>query len=164
MKKHRVFSFILALVMVITIMPFTQFSAAAVSHQESAIQPRYGMTYTETEPRGAEWETTAHISTGDNKLNNMLSSITVGLLASYLASILPISSQAQIVAGAILGGLPSLFADSSTLYYKIYTYSGVKGASSFYNKFSVYIYYDKDRTVLADHVIYYGIKTPGPVF
>lgn len=92
--------------MVITIMPFVQSSAAAVSYQESAIRPRYGMTYTETESKGAEWETTAHVSIGDNKLNNMLSSITVGILASYLASILPIPEQVQVAAGAIIGGVP----------------------------------------------------------
>ena len=121
--------------------------------------PRIEWLYSTTPPSGITYSSTPTISTGNTKLYQTLESILVGVLAGYLAYLLPIPTQAQIVAGAILSSLPTAYNGSTTLYYRMYTYMG-SGAYQYYNKkCSVYYYYDADMTVFASHAIYYGQKS-----
>lgn len=114
--------------------------------------------YSTTKPSGVTYSTTATVTTGNTKLQQTLDSILVSILAGSLAAILPIPAQAPIVAGAIIGSLPTAFNGSTTLYYRVYTYQG-SGAYQYFNKkCSVYYYYDKDMTQLASHAVYYAQK------
>lgn len=160
--RKRVFSFALTLAVIVSL--FSGVSAsAAYEENNSDIQPRYGVVYMEDEPDVDGWSTDAYVINGNTKLDDALEALTVGLLAGAISSVLPISEQAKIVAGAILGAVPTLFKDSHTLYYTKYQYSATGGGiNNFYKKYSVYFYYDKEKTVLASHEVYYSISTPGP--
>ncbi len=114
--------------------------------------------YSTTKPSGATYSSTATVTTGNTKLQQTLGSILVSVLAGSLAAILPIPTQAQIVAGAILSSLPTAFNGSTTLYYRVYTYMGTGAYQYFNKKCVVYYYYDKDRTQFASSAVYYGQK------
>ena len=114
--------------------------------------------YSTTKPSGATYSSTATVTTGNTKLQQTLGSIFVGVLAGSLTAILPIPTQAQIVAGAILSSLPTAFNGSTTLYYRVYTYMGTGAYQYFNKKCVVYYYYDKGRTQFASSAVYYGQK------
>ncbi|MCI9080672.1 MAG: hypothetical protein HFH68_17505, partial [Lachnospiraceae bacterium] len=102
--------------------------------------------------------TYSNVKEGNTKLQQTMDNITIGILAGAFASILPIPTMAQVVAGAILSALPTAFNGSTTLYYRSYEYFAEGGLRTFNKKCEVYIYYDKEMTVLADCVVYYGSK------
>jgi len=114
--------------------------------------------YSTTKPSGVTYSSTATVTTGSTKLQQTLDTILVGILAGSLTAVLPIPTQAQIVAGAILSSLPTAFNGSTTLYYRVYTYMGTGAYQYFNKKCVVYYYYDKDRTKFASSAVYYGQK------
>lgn len=139
--------------------PVTTVISYAVANPPAA-EPRLTWTFSETAPSYITYESTySSVKEGNTKLQQTLDNIGVGVLAGGLSSILPIPTMAQVVAGAILSALPTAFSGSTTLYYRSYEYLTTGGAKYFNKKCSVYIYYDKEMTVLADHVVYYGSKS-----
>lgn len=158
--RKRVFSFVLMLAVIISLFPGV--SASAAYEENPGIQPRYGVVYVEDEPDVDGWSTDAYVTNGNTRFEDTLETIAVGTLAGILASVLPISERAKIVAGAVIGAVPTMFKDSHTLYYTKYQYNATGGGvNNFYKKYSVYFYYDKEKTVLAEHEVYYSISTPG---
>lgn len=159
--KKRVFSFVMMLAVIMSLIP--KVNASAVYEENLGIQSRYGVIYLEDEPDVDGWSTDAYIENGNTKLSDTLEAITVGVLAGAIASVLPITERAKIVAGAIIGAVPTMFKDSHTLYYTEYVYNATGGGiNNSYKKYSVYFYYDKEKTAFASYDVYYSISTPGP--
>lgn len=125
----------------------------------SNVEPRFSWVYSEDAPYGITFESTpSRVTEGNTKLSQAIETCTIGLLAGSIASILPISTAAQVVAGAILGSIPTAFFGSTTLYYRVYVYPATGAWSSWYNKCVVYFYYDEAMTAFAESAIYYGSK------
>lgn len=124
---------------------------------QSSPERRMSWVYSDTPPSGITFETEySKVKEGNTKFQQALENFTVSLLAGSLAALLPVSTVAQIVAGAILGSIPTAFTGSTTLYYRYYEYPATAPLGGFYKKVSVYFYYDEDMTVSAGHGVYYG--------
>lgn len=84
--------------------------------------------YSETPPEGVTYETEySKVEEENTKLKQALENFTVSLLAGGLAALLPVFTVAQIVAGAILGSIPTAFMGSTTLWYQYYEYPATGG-------------------------------------
>lgn len=153
-KIKRILSAFLVLsIMICSVAP----SYAMETKVENTVEPRFSWIYSQVPPNGVTFESSYYnIKDGSTKLNQTLGNIAAGTLAGGLALLLPVPALAQTVAGSIIASLPTAYSGSTTLYYLCYEYHATGAMQTFYKKCVVYVYYDKNMSVLADKVTYYG--------